>query len=265
MIIFSHRGISKEGKHNFPENTKEALLSVLKSGFSVEVDVRETKDGEIIICHNPELKGRKLKDLKLDQLKQAGLYPFEELCEDFKLLEKSHLKVAVHMKEHEEDFVKKVVRKITEQGLEKSFFVFDVTRDTAKLIKGQNDGIEVGISISERDKIGGLKTIYSVDSLKGFKYFDIIWWDEWESGKLYNKENYNLIKKLFPDKEIFVVSFELHSGENHKDSKNLKSIFKRFDSLRELVLDGVCTDYPFKMGEFLNKKTLSNPGLNFKS
>ena len=107
------------------------------------------------------------------------------------------------MKEHEEDFVKKVVRKITEQGLEKSFFVFDVTRDTAKLIKGQNDGIEVGISISERDKIGGLKTIYSVDSLKGFKYFDIIWWDEWESGKLYNKENYNLIKKLFPDKEIF--------------------------------------------------------------
>ena len=254
MIIFSHRGISKEGKHNFPENTKEALLSVLKSGFSVEVDVRETKDGKIIICHNTELKWRKLKDLRLDQLKKAGLYPFEELCEDFKLLGKSHLKVAVHVKEHEDGFVKKVVRKITERSLEKSFFVFDVTRETAGLIKRQNGGIEVGISVSERDKIGGSKTIYSADSLKGFEDFDIIWWDEWGSGKLYNKKNYDLIKDLFPDKKIFVVSFELHSGENHKDSKNLKSIFKRFDSLRELVLDGVCTDYPFKMGEFLSKK-----------
>ena len=254
MIIFSHRGISKEGRHNFLENTKEALLFILKNGFSVEIDVREVKDGEIIICHDSKLKGLKLKDLGLDQLKQTGLYSFEDFCEDFKLLGKSHLKVAVHIKEQEEDFVKKIVRKITEHGLERSFFVFDVTKETAELIKKQNDGIEVGLSVSERDKINGSKTIYSIGSLKGFKYFDIIWWDEWESERLYNKENYDLVKELFPDKKIFVISFELHSGEHHKDSKNLESIFKRFDALRDLVLDGVCTDYPFRLNEFLNAK-----------
>ena len=76
MIIFSHRGISKEGKHNFLENTKEALLSILKDGFSVEIDVRETKDGEIIICHNPELKGRKTERFEIRSTKTSRIISF---------------------------------------------------------------------------------------------------------------------------------------------------------------------------------------------
>lgn len=49
--IISHRGKSN---HGFPENTKEAILSVLndKDIDGVEIDVRLTKDNKLIVFHD---------------------------------------------------------------------------------------------------------------------------------------------------------------------------------------------------------------------
>ena len=95
MIIFSHRGISKEGRHNFKENTKDALLFMLENNFSVEIDVRETRDKEIIISHDNNLKNfseknLKIKNLILHDLEKLNFYSFKKFCG---ILKKSKIKI----------------------------------------------------------------------------------------------------------------------------------------------------------------------------
>ena len=51
--VVAHRGDS----HNYPENTLPAFLSAVKMGIDVvETDVHLTKDGEIVIWHDPTLE-----------------------------------------------------------------------------------------------------------------------------------------------------------------------------------------------------------------
>ena len=47
-IIFAHRG----GSFEAPENTLQSFLHSNKIGAIIETDVRITKDGKIIICHD---------------------------------------------------------------------------------------------------------------------------------------------------------------------------------------------------------------------
>lgn len=51
--VVAHRGDS----HNYPENTLPAFLSAVRMGIDVvETDVHLTKDGEIVIWHDPTLE-----------------------------------------------------------------------------------------------------------------------------------------------------------------------------------------------------------------
>lgn len=50
----AHRG---NNNHGFNENTKEALLASLRTDYiaGVELDVRKTKDNQLVIIHNPTI------------------------------------------------------------------------------------------------------------------------------------------------------------------------------------------------------------------
>ncbi len=50
----AHRG---NNNHGYQENTKEALLAALKTEYiaGVELDIRKTKDDQLIIIHNPTI------------------------------------------------------------------------------------------------------------------------------------------------------------------------------------------------------------------
>ncbi len=51
-LIFAHRGASKVA----PENTLPAFGRALELGAEgVELDVRYTKDGHLVLMHNPDL------------------------------------------------------------------------------------------------------------------------------------------------------------------------------------------------------------------
>ena len=50
VIVASHRGDWR----NFPENSLEAIDNAIKMGVDiVELDVQRTKDGELILMHDP--------------------------------------------------------------------------------------------------------------------------------------------------------------------------------------------------------------------
>lgn len=53
MIVFAHRGLHTE----FQENTEEAFVAAMEKGFDgVELDLRSTLDGQVVIHHDPFLK-----------------------------------------------------------------------------------------------------------------------------------------------------------------------------------------------------------------
>ncbi|HBU12085.1 MAG TPA: glycerophosphodiester phosphodiesterase [Clostridiales bacterium] len=50
---FAHRGLHNE---EFPENTLPAFLRAAERGYAIELDVRLSKDGEVMVFHDDELK-----------------------------------------------------------------------------------------------------------------------------------------------------------------------------------------------------------------
>lgn len=75
VIVASHRGDWR----NFPENSLEAIDNAIKMGVDiVELDVQRTKDGELILMHDPTLdrtttgKG-KIAEIALDSIRKLKL------------------------------------------------------------------------------------------------------------------------------------------------------------------------------------------------
>jgi hypothetical protein len=70
--LFAHRGGVVEDK--FPDNSAAALQAAVARGYwGLEVDIRETKDGVLVMQHDPDLKRnfgdpRKIIDLTWDEL-----------------------------------------------------------------------------------------------------------------------------------------------------------------------------------------------------
>ncbi|WP_192348666.1 glycerophosphodiester phosphodiesterase family protein [Algoriphagus sp. Y33] len=75
VIVVAHRGDWR----NAPENSLQAIQNCIDMGVDmVEIDVRETKDGELVLMHDSSIdrttKGTGLvKDWTLDSLKSLGL------------------------------------------------------------------------------------------------------------------------------------------------------------------------------------------------
>ena len=73
--IYCHRGLSSEA----PENSLEAIdLAISSLSDGVEIDVQETKDGVVIVCHDASLKriaGKKINiaDVTYEELKQYDI------------------------------------------------------------------------------------------------------------------------------------------------------------------------------------------------
>ena len=65
--LIKHRGISSD---KIKENTYEAILNALNNDkyMGVEFDVRETKDGEFIIYHDPLYNGKLISNMNFNEL-----------------------------------------------------------------------------------------------------------------------------------------------------------------------------------------------------
>lgn len=70
----AHRG---NNNHGYKENTKEALLTALETDYiaGVELDIRKTKDNQLVIIHNPTIAWTSdgtgiVKYMKLKELEQ---------------------------------------------------------------------------------------------------------------------------------------------------------------------------------------------------
>jgi glycerophosphoryl diester phosphodiesterase len=80
--LLAHRGLALDA----PENTLLAFLKALALGATyLETDVRSTRDGVAIICHDPDLvrvakRNVKVSDLTMDELRAIDLGEGQTFC-----------------------------------------------------------------------------------------------------------------------------------------------------------------------------------------
>ena len=78
--FIAHRGLHDD---QFPENSLKAFDEAAKRGYPIEIDLHLTKDGEVVVFHDANLKrmcgsDEKISELTLSQIKSHQLRESEE-------------------------------------------------------------------------------------------------------------------------------------------------------------------------------------------
>ncbi|PEK92001.1 glycerophosphoryl diester phosphodiesterase membrane domain-containing protein [Bacillus toyonensis] len=219
-IIMAHRGYISKGV----ENTKEAVQGAIdaKADYA-EIDVLQTKDGELAVIHDLKLKrlanaNVHVSDLTMDELRQLTLSQdgfsgqISTLDEIIKLATgKIKLNIEVKLHGGEKDFVNKVLKAIKDNEFEKQCVIQTLHYPLIKEFKRANSDIKVGyILYASRANLKNVKADF------------------------YVAEEYMLNKKLVKEarklnKPIYVWTVN--------DMESLKAYYK-------LNVDGIITDYP---------------------
>lgn len=275
MHILTHRGLNPSKKNYFKESSLEAFVDQLHSGFGLEFDIQFTKDNQIIISHEDNLK--RISSLR-DTRKLSEMNSAEILSMDFegchlvslkKLLtlieEKQSPKSisAIHIKYNNQQKEKLDILLDHFNGVNTSTFIlFDLTIEAAQYLKEKKPELNLACSVSHtydierfNSVVGG--TLVPLEkALENNALFSWFWLDEWDTKskdglrkKLYTKETFDKIrqKKI----KIALVTPELHAtsphllgGEFHEDAQNTDILFSRIKEIISLHPDAVCTDYP---------------------
>ena len=219
-IIMAHRGYISKGV----ENTKEAVQGAIdaKADYA-EIDVLQTKDGELAVIHDLKLKrlanaNVHVSDLTMVELRQLtlsqdGLSGQISTLDEIIKLANGKIKLNIEVKLHggEKDFVNKVLKTIKDNEFEKQCVIQTLHYPLIKEFKRANPDIKVGyILYASRAHLKNVKADF------------------------YVAEEYMLNKKLVKEarklnKPIYVWTVN--------DMESLKGYYK-------LNVDGIITDYP---------------------
>lgn len=54
-IMFAHRGLHSK-THGIPENSMSAFRAAIQKNYGIELDLHLTRDGELVVFHDDDLK-----------------------------------------------------------------------------------------------------------------------------------------------------------------------------------------------------------------
>ena len=82
---YAHRGLWNE---QIPENSLSAFARAVEAGYGIELDLRRTRDGRIVVFHDENLLrmcgvDARVRDLSLDELRQLRLKGSNETIPTF--------------------------------------------------------------------------------------------------------------------------------------------------------------------------------------
>ena len=150
VLVAAHRGAHMNNFENSIASTKEAI----RLGVDIiEVDVRTTKDGHVVLMHDSSIdrtttgKG-KVEDMTLAEIRKYRLKaPYGRISsevvptfEDFLQVAKGKIMIDVDMKT---DNVKGIVGAVSQAGIYKEVFFFDNDYDQLDRIKELNKSAQI--------------------------------------------------------------------------------------------------------------------------
>lgn len=147
MLKIGHRG----ARAYEPENTLRSFRKALELGVdAVELDVRRTKDNEIVVIHDARIDrttdGKGLvNELTLNEIKQL----FTEKDEKIPTLEEAfdflNKKVMILIELKETGLEEKVLNLIQEKGLEKNVTIVSFLEEALRKVRELDDEMETGL------------------------------------------------------------------------------------------------------------------------
>jgi len=160
-----------------PENTILSFKRALELGVNaVELDVRRTKDGEIVVIHDAEVdrttNGKGLvNELTLNELKRLSTEKGEKiptLEEALDFLDRK-VKILIEIKEvGVEEKVLDIVRRI---GLEDNVIIISFHEEALRRVRELSEAVETGlIYVKHRDPIGAALSIKAQHILPMYKF-----------------------------------------------------------------------------------------------
>lgn len=234
MRIISHRGLWDK---SVKENSFYALKNSLLEGFSVETDIRLTKDNILVISHDSDMKNLFNEDKIIinenyDNL--TNLCTFDKFLEEIKA---NNVNLnAFHIKNiDEKNVLEKTCKKIEELGVQDNCFLFGNDEQSIPLIEEcakKFPTIKTAIHVSKKD--------FRREILLNT---NIVWIDEPE-GEWVTKDFIDEMHDL--NKICFIISPEVI---NPKSSYEL--VEKRWKEWIKMDMDGICTDIPKKLYSLL--------------
>lgn len=242
--ITAHRGSSKEA----PENTMAAMRAAVDQlADYVELDVQETLDGALVLCHDSSLKritgvNRTVASMTLEQIQQldaGSWFSVEFKGEPIPTLEevmeycKGKLKLNIEVKYCGKDSLlpEKVAGLIAEYEMEDQCVVSSVSLSYLKRIKEQNPNVQTGCIIS-----AAYGNYYSSDAT-----------------------DFISIRSSFVN-ERMVRAIHEEGKEVHAWTVNSKSELER---MKMLGVDNVITDRPVLAREIIYRETTTESLLEY--
>lgn len=258
MLVFAHRGL----KLAQPENTLEAFAAAGAAGFGIELDVRLTKDGDLVCIHDldparvagpslitdvhqhtvAELQELNVGAAMWERRPAARVPRFMDVVDDvIAQFAPGKQCAAIHVKQAEQGDAQlgMIADAFQRYVLYDKAIVFDLTLESAAKMRALDPRIKIFISVGE-ERFAPSIYLWADLADQGANY-DGVWWDEWKTpGSEYTAERAAEIRAA--GKEIYVISPELHLDHGHPHA--LAGFYQDWQDFIAWGVDGVCTAYP---------------------
>jgi hypothetical protein len=211
--IIAHRGcwVGESTFKKLVQNSSDSLGLALKSGFGIEIDIRD-HSGQIYISHDPILN--------------------KESCVEFESILEIVTDQTLALNVKSDGLLNLLDQKELEILKRKKYFFFDLSFPEEMKYRKLDHKIATRVSDYE--------TFDSNEKIQDYFWLDSFT-DEW-----WIKDD--LIKKILKtNSKVVLVSPELHGRDPNQAWQYLKEIWVLSQNLM------VCTDYPFKLYEILEK------------
>jgi len=165
-IPIAHRGLLRHA----PENTLPAFAACLELGMGFELDIRTTKDGQLVVLHDDNLQrttnspSRSIRDITLTELKQldAGSWfddafageripTLEETLALISRRKRGPVIIALNVKHVTPGGEARLVTLIEKYRLLNESFAFDQNDEMSRRFKTLNPSFRIGQNVSRQD------------------------------------------------------------------------------------------------------------------
>jgi glycerophosphoryl diester phosphodiesterase len=146
-LVIAHRGAWGPGTPNAPaENTLEAFDAAIALGADmIELDVRRTRDGQLVVFHDARVKTVPTSSLRYDELKTKHTKTRPPLLQD--VLELTRDRIALNLEIKEAGYIEDTIALLRAFDLDRclvSSFLDDVVREAKAIAPELRTGLLVG-------------------------------------------------------------------------------------------------------------------------
>jgi glycerophosphoryl diester phosphodiesterase len=222
--VLAHRG-NLAGPTLRGENSRAAIGAALTRGFGIETDIRRASDGRFYIAHDPQPAADDA--LADDVFELLRAYPDRT--------------VALNVKEI--GYESALLDYLRDQRVLRQVFLFDmeliepVPGEMAERFRSLDRDVRIAARVSDRGE--------SIERALAIRAASVIWLDEFERPWA-TEADVRRLKQA--GRTVHAVSPDLHGS-------SLERSRARWAQFNAWGVDGICTDYPVELREYLDGVT----------